>query len=136
MRISAMNRADDKEISAFALIVACGDIFANSFYVFGPDRWTSVSNFDVLRLFPLPIRVWAALLILAGVLIIVVSSHWAGYWLGAAILTIWSVSSAATLFTTASAGGGPAWFACLAALHYLGLWVRARNRPSAEEGTR
>lgn len=136
MRISAMRRADEHEISAFALILACGDIIANSFYLLGPDRWTSVSNFDVLRLFPIPIRAWAALLILAGILIIAATHHWAGYLLGASVLTIWSVSMAATLFTTASAGGGPAWFTCLAALHYLGLWVRARHRPKAEEGTR
>lgn len=135
MRISAMNRASDYEISVFALIIAAGDIVADSFYAFGPDRWTSVSNFDALRTFPIPIRAWAGALILAGILILVASDHWAGYMLGAAILTVWAASMAATLFTTASAGGGPAWFTCLAALHYLGLWVRARHRPRAEGGS-
>lgn len=115
-------------------VLASADILAGLAYLLGPARWTSGGNFALLRALPVPIQVWAAAFVVAGVLMLTVREWWGGYLLGAVSLTAWALLQALTLGSTATGGAGPVWVGALAAQHYIGMWRRAAAASPRHEG--
>lgn len=64
-------------------------------YLLGPAAWSSSSSFDVIRLVPVPLRVWGGLFVVLGLALLLVR-RWAGG-LHGLLAVLWFVWAAGLL---------------------------------------
>lgn len=105
-------------------------------YLLGPDSWSSGGTFAVIRDLGIPIRVWGAAFVAAGLLLFL-RHRTVGHVTALAAFTFWGAGLAVTLFTGQATGyGGPVHVAFIAGVHALALWQqRTRTRAGGEHVT-
>ncbi|MFD5089312.1 hypothetical protein ACFWMR_01830 [Amycolatopsis thailandensis] len=114
-------------LAAHAVILGTG-------YLLGPDSWSSGGTFTVVRDLGIPIRIWGAVFLLAGLLLLIQRRTF-GHILALGSFTFWGAGLAATLFTGQATGyGGPAHVLLLALVHGLALWQRSQARLDQHRG--
>ncbi|MEV8439192.1 hypothetical protein AB0425_17595 [Actinosynnema sp. NPDC051121] len=116
-------------------ILAIHAIALGAGYLAGPVQWYSGSTFTVVRSLGVPIPLWGAVFVLAGVLL-AVGRPTAGHALALAAFAFWGGALAASIPQgQLSAWGSPVHNLLVAApLHALGLWQRRQSRVDRRAG--
>lgn len=112
-------------LAAHAVVLGAG-------YLLGPDAWSSGGSFAFIRELGVPVRVWGACFVAAG-LLLAVRRRTLGHSLAMAASVFWGLGLMITIFTGETTGwGGPVHTLILAApLHTLALWQRSHARHAA-----
>jgi len=114
-------------LAAHAMILGVG-------YLLGPVTWSSGGTFAVIRDLGIPIRIWGAVFLLAG-LFLLLRRRTFGHILALGSFTFWGAGLATTLFTGQATGyGGPAHVLFLALVHGIALWQRSQDRLDQHRG--
>jgi hypothetical protein len=115
-------------LAAHAVLLGVG-------YLAGPDAWSSGGSFTFIRDLGIPIRVWGAAFLLAGILL-AARRRTLGHGLAAFAFVFWGIGLAVTLFTGQATGwGGPAHTLFAASAHVFALWQRSHYRLVAGSDT-
>jgi hypothetical protein len=97
-------------------------------YLIGPDEWSSGGTFAFVREFGIPIRVWGAAFLLAG-LLLAARRRRLGHGVAAFAFLFWGIGLSVTLFTGEATGwGGPVHTLFVATAHVFALWQRSKDR--------
>ncbi len=104
-------------------------------YLVGPDAWSAGGSFAFIRDLGIPIRVWGAAFLLAG-LLLAARQRRLGHGLAAFAFAFWGIGLAMTLFTGEATGwGGPTHTLFAASAHVFALWQRSHDRLVAGSDT-
>ncbi|MGW4487845.1 hypothetical protein ACWEOE_28855 [Amycolatopsis sp. NPDC004368] len=110
-------------------LLAVHSIVLGAGYLLGPDSWSSGGSFAFIRGLGVPIRVWGAAFLLAG-LLLAVRRLTVGHSLAAFASVFWGLGLVVTIVTGEATGwGGPVHTLLLIApVHGFALWQRSRAR--------
>lgn len=123
------------------LALALDGLGSGAGYLFGPGTWSSSPALAQVRALGVPIRVWGAVFMVAGLLVLLPNNYRAwGYGLGVGVYAFWGACVAASahgrLFT---AWGGMVHLFTLAGIHGAAMltvvsWGRVSNRVTSRRG--